>query len=587
VRITDIEKFQKAVDQVYTSDKYQKIREKMRKYLKYYRGEFWPQNKEHHSPADSEIFVNYIFSTAMTIMPLLTDNRPTWYIRARKAFTQRYFDIFNDGLDYLWDTLECDMKLSKVVLVALLMKVGIWKVYWDRKASPTGEIGVEVLDPTTFVIAPGYDDPWEAPWSGTYGDRPLTWVWDHFPEKAKKIKANKDSESETDEDRINATCKVYEIYIKDDSVEKALSPDEKPKKKYPYGRYVIFTDQRDEKDNLIVLYDKPYKYKHAKPPFVCFYDYWNPFEFHGMGEPDQIETMTLEFNIQIKRLANYCRRWTGLNICMPPMTGLDSEQFKKEIIKGEDNVWQQDNVEEIPKPIVWPQINRTLLEFISAIPKLIEEVSGVTETSKGKIGKKERQTAGEIATLIESSYTRTRQRVRNLEASVKRACYLFVSLMQQFYTEPKDFTKKVGDETVYGQVTSNPRYLRESMKPKEPKKRDFTFFGLRDEIDPEDREEYERQLEDYEKFFEVYGKDPVYADFDIEIQTNSTLPMDRQSLANLFLRLFEMQAIDQLALLRQLRVPNAEEIVERMQKIQQMPQPKPAPQGEMNVQQTA
>jgi len=39
--------------------------------------------------------------------------------------------------------------------------------------------------------------------------------------------------------------------------------------------------------------------------------------------------------------------------------------------------------------------------------------------------------------------------------------------------------------------------------------------------------------------------------------------------------------------LRQLRVPNAEEIVERMQKIQQMPQPKPAPQGEMNVQQTA
>ena len=60
------------------------------------------------------------------------------------------------------------------------------------------------------------------------------------------------------------------------------------------------------------------------------------------------------------------------------------------------------------------------------------------------------------------------------------------------------------------------------------------------------------------------------ADFDIVIETNSTLPMDKQALANLFLRLLSMKAIDPQAVLEQLRVPKYKQITKRMQQMAQM-----------------
>lgn len=588
MKLTDIDKFRKAIDKVWSSDKYKELREDMDRYLAYYRGEYWKKDSR-HSEGDSDIFVNFIFSITMTTTPLLTDNRPTWFVRARRDFAQRYFQMYNDALEYLWDVLECDIELAKVVHVALLMKIGIWKVFWDK--SEKGEIAVENIDPRTFVIAPGYEDLWKAPWCGTYGSRPLTWVWDNFPEDAGKLTASLskepdafgyDEKSWSDEDAIGKECNIYEMWLKDDTVEDAIDADGKPiydedkkpekKSKYPYGRYVIFTDQKDEDGELIVLYDKDYKYKHSKPPFVAFYDYWNPFEFHGLSEPDQIETMVLEFNIQIKRLANYCRRFTGLNIFKDINDGVPTETFKENIIKGDDNVWEKNTGTDPPTPIMWPNINRTLLEFISALPKLIEDVSGVTEISKGMVSKKERQTAGEIATLIETSYTRVRQKVRNLEWGVKRACYLFVCLMQQFYREPRHFSFKRGNEMQYGAVTNNPRFLK-----------DIAQQNIQNQPPPDTEmdERNQQQMEgDWEKFFEYFGEDPVYADFDIEIQTNSTLPMDKQTLANLFLRLAQMGKIDLLSLYEQLKLPNAEEMAERTRQENQGDAP---PQGVENV----
>ena len=64
-------------------------------------------------------------------------------------------------------------------------------------------------------------------------------------------------------------------------------------------------------------------------------------------------------------------------------------------------------------------------------------------------------------------------------------------------------------------------------------------------------------------------KDPVLFDFDIVIQTNSTLPMDQQSLANLFIRLLQMKAVDAEAVLENLQIPKREEILARIDKQRQ------------------
>jgi hypothetical protein len=119
-------------------------------------------------------------------------------------------------------------------------------------------------------------------------------------------------------------------------------------------------------------------------------------------------------------------------------------------------------------------------------------------------------------------------------------------------------------------ISNSPAFAQEASKP-EPE------IG-------ETPEEYEARIandEDYQKIVAMMGDDKVYAAFDIEIQTNSTLPMDKQSLANLALRLGEVQntpmsIIDSEAVLDILRFPQKDKILKRKEaQMQQQMGPKP------------
>jgi hypothetical protein len=202
-----------------------------------------------------------------------------------------------------------------------------------------------------------------------------------------------------------------------------------------------------------------------------------------------------------------------------------------------------------------PDLPSVITQIMSTIPQLIEEVSGVTDVTKGVTGKRQRQTATEMSMLLESSYTRTRQRVRNLESSIKRLATLIVELMMQFYTEPRNFYIRKDDDVQYGVISNQKSFLEETMKPQ-------AHNGLmQDDLSEEEKED----IEDYEQLIDAIAEtDEVYFDFNIEIQTNSTLPLDRQSLANLMLRLAEMKIVDAQAVLETLRVPGTDKILARL-----------------------
>jgi hypothetical protein len=98
----------------------------------------------------------------------------------------------------------------------------------------------------------------------------------------------------------------------------------------------------------------------------------------------------------------------------------------------------------------------------------------------------------------------------------------------------------------YGVISNQKDFLTQALKPQTP-------VGLMDDESFEDEKE---DIEDYETLIDAIAEtDEVYFDFNIEIQTNSTLPLDRQSLANLMLRLAEMKIVDAQAVLETLRVP--------------------------------
>ena len=157
-----IDRLKRSIDNIFEATK--ETREDMDRHYRHFCGDWW--NKEKLKDNESRVFANYLYSTVMTIAPLITDNRPTWYVRAKQPYMQKYIDLFSLGLEYLWDKLSMEQKLLEVNIDALLKKVGILKIYFCTADDTIGELRMEPVDPRTFFIAPGYDDIWDAPMCG-------------------------------------------------------------------------------------------------------------------------------------------------------------------------------------------------------------------------------------------------------------------------------------------------------------------------------------------------------------------------------------------------------------------------------------
>ena len=514
-----IDRLKRSIDNIFEATK--ETREDMDRHYRHFCGDWW--NKEKLKDNESRVFANYLYSTVMTIAPLITDNRPTWYVRAKQPYMQKYIDLISLGLEYLWDKLSMEQKLLEVNIDALLKKVGILKIYFCIADDTIGELRMEPVDPRTFFIAPGYDDIWDAPMCGEKKKRSLYWIRQRYPEKGRHVSPD-DGDDENWYEREEYECHnkdatVYDIWMKSDEMEEVTieieqdnDEDEPPKtekknqKKYPKGKIVVFT-----KD--VLLEEKPYVYDHGKPPYVSFYDVKLPHEFYGMGEGEQIEELNKSINVALQVFDGFVQQFCDPNWLLDAESQLDEEQIKSDL-PGGGNVWScrmRGNDNPMRQVEVKP-VNRSVTDILNILPKIIEEVSGVTDVSKGMVSKTAEQSATEISTIAESSYTRTRQRVRNYEFSVSRVCYLCLSIMQQFYTEARNISIRKDDNIDFYQINNQKNFVEGMLKPEKPE-------GL-EEMEPVDprKQEYAQQENDYKEFISMFGdQDEIYADFDIEI----------------------------------------------------------------------
>lgn len=548
-----VESLKEMFDKVYDSSEYKTRRDRWKRYLKQYMNEYW--NEIGMDPSESKVSFNMLFSTVETNAPLLTDNKPMWTVLARWPHQQKIADNITLASRAIWDKLEIDMLLLRAVKDSQLFGKGIFKVYFSPESD---EIKLEVIDPATFVISPGYDDLWDASWCGQKRRLPLDWIARAYPDKVDEIQASEAQDKEDEglwpRDEIELESDfvtVYEVWMRDDSVEKISDVNEDgetvktEQPKYPNGRIITFTD------NNILLDDRPSPFNHGKPPYVDIDDYPVPHRFWSMGEPDQIEAMVREQNLRLQQVVDTARKYDKKNYILSKAAGIKRDVFTQAIRTG-DNVmiasdeFHKDMLAEVPPP----SLDTATLNLLDILPRYIEEVTGVTDVTKGTIGKKSRQSASEISVLMESSYTRTRQRVRNLEWSIKRLLTLIIEIMQQYYIEPRPYQIKKDDGVEYGFISNDPKFVAEQMRPQN------IPSGMPEEsLAPEDKQ----ALEDYRKILEDFmDSEEVAIKFELQIDTNSTLPLDKQSLANLAMRLAENKVLPEEALLEILRFPNKE-----------------------------
>jgi len=570
-----------AFNKVYNSDDYRERRKKMDHWLELYEGKLW--NEDELESTDSEVQINYIFSNVETLCPLLTDNKPKWSIRARAPVFQNLANIYSKALEYLWDVQKMDYKLYLVMKDALLWPLGLMKIYWNNAED---EVQFDVVDPRTFVIAPGYENLWDAPWCGVKTRKPISWVVMNYNDKAHLVKPDQeenDLTAQSDEElglfaAEQQFTTVYEIWYRDqtiitEEVEKEnketgeKSKEKVSKQKYPNGRIVTFT-----KDTI--LGDRESPFEHGKPPYVAFYDHRVNHKFWGMGEPQQIEHLHVELNKQLQYAVQHSRLAQNPNFVFDANAGFPDE-FQDEFYEG-GHLWPASFVNGTPiVKVDVGQMDRSHIELIRILASGIEETGGQTDLTKGKASKKERQSASEVSILIESSYTRVRQKVRNLENSIEDTCYLATSLMQQNYVGSRYFNYQTGSDEGDGLnfqlINNSTDFFKQANTPKRIKIEANADTGQPAYEEPEQehnvRKQEDREYQEAGNLIEsTFGeKNRVYFPFQIKMDTNSTLPTDKQSLANLMLRLAEIQVtpnsiVDDVAVMDTLNLPNRQAI---------------------------
>jgi len=596
---TDTDALRSEIDRIFIATR--DTRQEMLRHRKLFEGKLWNLDEPEFDSWDkSQVQFNILFSTIQQILPLLSDNRPIARVIPRWPFMSRLSEVLNNVLKYAWDALEMRRKIHEYTLDGMTAKFGVAKMWCDPER---GHI-FEIIDPIDFFIAPGYDDPWEAPFCGVRALKPVSWVREMFPD-VKNIKTGKAKDDLGDEEArafkysganqneaSEGWVQVTEVWCKDGALEDIRDENGKPvkeegrrkqQKKYPYGKLKWFTPHQD-------LGEMASPDRHGKAPYVLFKNYIRPHDVTGISEIENIEGLHKDINLMLKTYSDYIRKYHNQNELADTTGGFDVENYKANRTKG-GQVFAYDSRNNSLKPpvttITDPQPNAVMGELIRAFIGLVEETTAVTDVAKGQVGKTERQSAVELGVLSDAVGIRPRQRERNLEWSLERITWLFLNNVMQYQSEPEHFPYREQNGVGYEMYGNSKAQAMEIMEPKKPQRvavleawseESGIPVGLLSDEDRQAMQEYQREVKDFEMFlakFEGTGEfDPVYFPFSVQIDSDSMLPMDQQSRANILLRLLQMAPAPAKAkmfelVLEHLQVKNADEVIEVMNQAMQ------------------
>ena len=545
-------------------------------------GKIW--NPEELDKHDSRAFINYEFSTIQGIAPMLTDNPPIVKFVPKQSYLSEMGAPYNNALKYFWQIGDMQMKIFKAVLDAMIAKIAYFKIYYNYEKD---QLDVDIIDPRTFFGAPGYDEVWDMPLCGTVTEKPLDWIHRRFPDAEGITSENSWTGDEGDKkafikfgdvsdfELCAKFARVYEIWVKDEETEEEFTEEyeeegekktrKKKRQAFPHGKWVYLTKTE-------FLAEEKIDWEHNLPPFVELKTYIRPHNLLGISECDNLEGLNKEVNLMLQHIVGYVRKYAKANKFIDVNQLVDWDNYKETHLDG-DQVYPVDSQMARERPPVevetQPVLNAAIPALMGMLIKFIEEASAHRDVNKGEVGKKDRQSASEIALLYESGNTRTRQKVRNLDWTIKRVCYILGRLMQQYYSEIREFYTRDAEtgEAMYDSIGNSRGFAESKMQPQVQNEKQMTDVE-------------KRQIADYEKLIKTFGeKDPVYFDFDVEVEDQSTLPMDKQSKANMFMRLRDMKAMTVKHLLIALQIPNAEEIAEELEQQERPPGPQMANPG--------
>jgi len=501
--------------------------------VKWFKGEKGIMYPAGRKEWQSETIANIIESNIRTIVAVLTDAKPIMRVKAFPLIeptpdfeqTIRRFSEANDNaLNHIWRVNNLHEHLRKNVLNGCIKGLMVERFYWDSsKYGGLGEVGAEVVAPDNILFDPKVPainlEDGSCDWFIYFCYKPLTWFRYFFPDK--EVEPTKDNIDE----KSNVEMGLYiEAYKSEYEVEttKATTGEKvitKVKAKYPKGRRIIIGTKTLLDDSPVDVF--PFAVEPISDQIESLF---------GCDDVTRQIELQKEFNMKLNQLSlNIAlasnRQAVGTADCgLDPdiyaehadepgyMFLLDFGKTLEDFHKGFE-ILQSQNVQ--------PE----LFQFVWTIMEFSEKVTGVTKLIQGLASKKERQTGFEIGKMLETATLRFRERAAHIENFIRQMGLICMQFVSKYYTEPRpvwSVDSRTG-EMVIGR---------------------YEFPRTKNKITGEE--------------------EPIDWEYDIEVQPDSTLPVDLNSLADIAMRLKERGVISNTELLRRIHLPHWEALPDQI-----------------------
>ncbi len=297
-------------------------------------------------------------------------------------------------------------------------------------------------------------------------------------------------------------------------------------------------------------------YRHNKFPFVQLSDYPLDKQFWSLGEIEIVESLQRLINAFESQIVDNTRKFSNHQwIVNKMLSGINEDDADiLNDVPGNVIFTQNGGVERLEGLAIPAHIPQHLQFLMEAT----EYVSGIHDVAQGRKPEGVRNASAIIA-LQEAANVRIRQKARNFEYSLIDMVEQGNALILEHYDEPR--TVRLADN--HEIVTLD---VREALEERVIDQ--AAAAGIMQEmgIGPEELQNLPPEIMD------ELIQDIKFPEFDVEVKIGPSVPYSQALIYEQAKEYYQLEAIDQQALLQHTNFPGWEEIVARMTQQQQMPQ---------------
>lgn len=545
--------------------------EKWLDYYRMFRGKQWKEARP--SYRHSEV-INLIFRAIQSEVPILTDALPKPEFLPKEPSDFELSKILNDILDCDWTSGNWSFNFTEALYDSHLYGTGFCKIGYDPEINDgIGGITFKSADP--FYQFP---DPYsknineESRFYIEAEPKDIEVLKQLYPKHAQfieadlvdimrkekgmsdqvKFKSPTDNrtvlegssayELEAKNEALEVTCYVKDMESEEEEVPGEMGPDGQAspstyikKLKYPLGRCLVVI-------NGVLVKDEPVKEDNGKYPYIRLVNYILPREFWGISEVEQLESPQKIFNKLLSFTLDVLTLMGNPIWVVDNTSGVDTDNLFNRpglIVEKEpgSEVRREEGV----------QLQPYVLQMIDRMKTWFDDISGSTDVSRG-VRPEGVTAASAIEALQNAQQTRLRQKSRNIDAFVQDFGQMYLSRVFDRYDVPRVFRITNND--------NSQKYFKFHVEKRSDEHgTEQTVAKIRPFNQGADGKYYEGLEKEYE----------IRKMFDVKISMGSALPFEKNKLEDQSFKLFEAGIIDAQEVLKNIRYPNAEALLDRMQ----------------------